>query len=58
MVNWMVRSAYIYATTFSQVYNSLSEEQKTQLITLADDLGYIDPSGAFLIPSLLRCPRS
>jgi len=39
---------YLYATYFSQVYNSMSQAQKEQLVSLADNLGYLDPPGAFL----------
>jgi hypothetical protein len=49
--------SYICATTFSQVYNSMSDEQKIQLKTLADDLGYIDPLGAFLYSQPVDMPE-
>jgi hypothetical protein len=49
--------SYFYATVFSQVYNSLSDEQKTQLTGLADDLGYIDPAGAFLYSQPVAMPE-
>jgi len=39
--------SYHYSSVFTQVYNTMSDEQKTKLIKLADDLGYIDPAGAF-----------
>ena len=39
--------SYYYASVFTQVYNTMSDEQKTKLTALADGLGYIDPSGAF-----------
>jgi len=48
---------YLYATHFSQVYQSLSTEQKAQLETLANDLGYIDPEGAFLYSSPVPMPE-
>lgn len=47
---------YAYATAFSQVYKSLSDSQKEQLTGLADDLGYIDPSGAFLYSAPIAMP--
>jgi hypothetical protein len=47
---------YAYATAFSQVYKSLSDSQKNQLISLADDLGYIDPAGAFLYSAPIPMP--
>jgi hypothetical protein len=49
--------SYYYATTFSQVYNSLSDEQKTKLLKLADDLGYLDPEGAFLYSEPIPMPE-
>jgi hypothetical protein len=48
---------YQFATVFSQVYQSLSQEQRTQLETLADDLGYIDPNGAFLYSQPIAMPE-
>lgn len=47
---------YAYATAFSQVYQSLSDSQKTQLTGLADDLGYIDPTGAFIYSAPIPMP--
>lgn len=49
--------SYYYATTFTQVYNSLTDEQKTKLTKLADDLGYIDPEGAFLYSEPIPMPE-
>jgi len=49
--------SYYYATTFTQVYNSLTDEQKTKLITLADDLGYLNPEGAFLYSEPVPMPE-
>lgn len=40
--------SYYYATTFTEVFNSLSDEQKSKLTELAGKLGYIHPEGAFL----------
>jgi hypothetical protein len=48
---------YLYATTFAQVYNSLSDAQKEQVGSLAGDLGYIDPSGAFLYSQPVVMPE-
>jgi len=48
--------SYYYATTFTEVYNSLSDGQKTQLTQLANDLGYIDPTGAFLYSEPIQMP--
>ncbi|MGA3015133.1 MAG: hypothetical protein ABSD71_13985 [Bacteroidales bacterium] len=50
------RIIYLFATYFSNVYQSLTQQQKDQLKTLADDLGYIDPSGAFLYSSPIAMP--
>jgi hypothetical protein len=47
---------YAYATTFSQVYQSLSDSQKNLLFSLADGLGYIDPPGAFLYSAPIAMP--
>jgi hypothetical protein len=47
---------YAYATAFSQVYQLLSDTQKNQLTELADDLGYIDPTGAFLYSAPIDMP--
>jgi len=49
--------AYLYATTFVSVYNSLSDDQKSQLTALADELGYIDPVGAFLYSQPVSMPE-
>ena len=49
--------SYYYATTFTQIYNSLSAEQKTQLLKLADDLGYLDPEGGFLYSEPIQMPE-
>jgi hypothetical protein len=48
--------SYYYATVFTEVYNSFSDEQKAKLIKLADDLGYIDPAGAFLYSEPIQMP--
>jgi len=47
---------YAYAKVFSQVYQSLSDSQKSQLTGLADNLGYIDPPGAFLYSAPIAMP--
>ncbi|MEI6435640.1 MAG: Spy/CpxP family protein refolding chaperone [Bacteroidota bacterium] len=49
--------SYYYATTFSQVYNTLSDEQKTKLTGLADQLGYINPDGAFQYSQPIAMPE-
>jgi len=47
---------YAYATAFSQVYKSMNLTQKNQLLALANDLGYISPSGAFLYSDPISMP--
>jgi hypothetical protein len=49
--------SYYYATTFSQVYNTMSDEQKTKLTGLADQLGYINPGGAFQYSQPIGMPE-
>jgi len=49
--------SYYYAITFSEVYNSLSTEQKGKILTLTNDLGYIQPSGAFLYSEPIQMPE-
>jgi hypothetical protein len=49
--------SFYYATVFSQVYNSFSDDQKTQIIGLAENLGYIDPDGAFLYSQAVAMPE-
>lgn len=48
---------YLYATSFSKVFNSMTAEQKSQLTALANSLGYIDPAGAFLYSSPIPMPE-
>lgn len=48
---------YLFATCFSQVNQSLGQEQRNQLETLADDLGYIGPEGGFLYPNPIPMPE-
>lgn len=47
---------YLYATCFAEVYQSLSEDQKSQVIALGNDLGYLDPTGAFLYSEPIAMP--
>jgi hypothetical protein len=47
---------YLYAKYFSQVYQSLSQPQKDLLLSMANDLGYIAPAGAFLYSSPIPMP--
>jgi len=49
--------SYYYATTFSQIYNSLSDAQKEQVLNLSNELGYIDPTGAFLYSRPVPVPE-
>jgi hypothetical protein len=48
--------SYYYATIFTEVYNSFSAEQKIKLIKLANDLGYMNPTGAFLYSEPIKMP--
>ena len=48
---------YYYATIFTQVYNSLTDEQKSKLLKLADDLGYLNPEGGFLYSEPIPMPE-
>ncbi|HLN19450.1 MAG TPA: hypothetical protein VK213_00050 [Bacteroidales bacterium] len=48
---------YAYATAFSQVFKSMSTTQKAQLTRLAADLGYINPTGAFLYSAPVNLPN-
>jgi Spy/CpxP family protein refolding chaperone len=49
--------SYYYATIFTEVYNSFTADQKTRLIKLATDLGYIDPTGGFLYSEPIQMPE-
>lgn len=49
--------SYYYATTFSQIFNSLSSDQKDKLFSLAENLGYINPVGAFLYSQPIDIPE-
>jgi Raf kinase inhibitor-like YbhB/YbcL family protein len=48
--------AYSYATRFSNVARALSTQQKTQVASLADGLGYVSPTGAFLYSAPIPMP--
>jgi len=47
---------YYYATAFTNVFNSLTTDQKAQLLTLAANLGYQHPTGAFLYSQPVAMP--
>jgi hypothetical protein len=49
--------SWYYATTFTDVYNTLTGEQKTKLTNLANDLGYISPNDAFLYSQPIGMPQ-
>jgi hypothetical protein len=49
--------SYYYAVTFTQVWKSLTDDQKTQLFRLADELGYLAPDGAFLYSEPIPMPE-
>ncbi len=48
---------YLYAKYFSQIYQSMSSEQKDQIETLASNLGYVAPQGAFLYSQPIAMPE-
>jgi len=48
--------SYYYATTFTQVYSTLSTDQKAKLTTLANNLGYLAPTGGFLYSQPIAMP--
>ncbi|MCP4552664.1 MAG: hypothetical protein GY834_11615 [Bacteroidetes bacterium] len=48
---------YLYATYFSEVYQTLSEDQKTQISDLANNLDYVDSEGAFLYSQPIPMPE-
>jgi hypothetical protein len=49
--------SYYYATTFTEVYNSLSTDQKAKILSLAANLGYIHPTGAFIYSQPIAMPE-
>jgi hypothetical protein len=49
--------SYYYATTFTEVYNALSDAQKDSLLALADNLGYMHPAGGFLYSEPIAMPE-
>ncbi len=49
--------SYYYATAFTNVFNSLTTDQKAQLLTLAANLGYQHPTGAFLYSQPVAMPQ-
>jgi hypothetical protein len=48
--------AYWYATRFASVAQALSAEQQARLDSLADGLGYLPPTGAFLYSQPIPMP--
>jgi hypothetical protein len=48
--------SYLYSKNFSQVYQSMTSEQKSQLAGLVKNLGYIAPAGAFLYSEPIPTP--
>ncbi len=54
--NYEGEMIYYYATYFSQVYQSLSAEQKSQMLALGSQLGYVNPTGAFLYSAPITMP--
>jgi hypothetical protein len=55
--NYEGEMIYYYATYFSQVYQSLAQDQITQILDLGNQLGYIDPVGAFLYSAPIDMPE-
>jgi hypothetical protein len=47
---------YLFASRFASVYQSMSEDQKDKLKQLADELGYMDPAGAFVYSQPIPMP--
>ncbi|PWB74035.1 hypothetical protein C3F09_04505 [candidate division GN15 bacterium] len=47
---------YWYATAFAKVYSLLTTDQKTRLSALADSLGYVPATGAFLYSQPIAMP--
>jgi len=48
---------YYYATYFSQVYQSLTKQQLNQILALGNELGYVNPTGAFLYSAPIAMPE-
>ncbi len=48
--------AYWYTTRFTAVANSLSASQRTRVDSLANRLGYVPPTGAFLYSAPIPMP--
>jgi Spy/CpxP family protein refolding chaperone len=49
--------SYYYATNFAQVYKSLTADQKAKVLSLANNLGYVNPAGAFLYSQPIAMPE-
>jgi hypothetical protein len=49
--------SYYYTTTFTKLYNALSNAQKDSLLALADHLGYMHPAGGFLYSEPIAMPE-
>jgi hypothetical protein len=48
--------SYLYAKYFSEVYQSMTSDQKSRLSGLSGDLGYVAPAGAFLYSQPVAMP--
>ena len=48
--------SYYYAVTFSDVYHSLTTDQKAKVLALAKALSYTSPAGAFLYSQPIALP--
>jgi hypothetical protein len=49
--------SYYYASNFARVYKSLTADQKTKVLSLGNNLGYINPTGAFLYSQPIVMPE-
>lgn len=47
---------YLLAKNFAEVYRSLSQDQKDRMRTIVNNLGYMDPAGAFLYSQPIAMP--
>lgn len=50
------RISYLYATVFTEIFNTLTTGQKDRLSSLVQNLGYQQPAGAFLYSQPITMP--
>ena len=48
---------YYYGTYFAKIYHSLTDDQKEKITDLGNDLGYVEPTGAFLYSEPIAMPE-